>query len=616
MRSSRRATGSDRRSFLKGIAATGAVATVPSGVFGGSPAIPARVPLVAEGRQASPSSSGIRVVGDRVMVETATLSAVLEKGFVTSLKSRTTGEEFIGSFDRSQAPALSLIYRSDESLGIDESRFGSIRARQVSDHRAEVIFESWGGDGVLALGTDPANGDLIIEPSAFSSRPGVRACRWSLRGLRNDLQLVAPFFQGIRLRLDDPLIRDSRWQWPVSWEAAFAILQSASGGFWVRAEDERFRYKALEVGTRGEAYSLGLDTEAYGPIDENLSAGGLEWRVNVFQGDWKTPASKYREWLWQAYRLVEAERRRKPWIHELKLALSWCPADLEILDAIALKVDPQKVLLHFPDWRVDAYDENYPSFKASDKGRAFIAKGRSMGFHVMPHFNSIDMDPTNPVYAQVRDFSYRDVEKKQLQGWSWYQGRSIGVPESNANRMGHRDMKVMVKIHPGLSMWRSILGERVQQAADSLDLETVFLDVTLNTFNLHNCLVEGMSPTEGMKRLIEQIGGIGNGLVVGGEGLNEITAQGQSVAQAHLFQSWQSSINGLERTGGCAVNEFLFGKLCRTIGYSGLGGRNADEELRMRVHAEHGAVPTLTVRSAREISEPNAFVKQVLEQAR
>ena len=67
--------------------------------------------------------------------------------------------------------------------------------------------------------------------------------------------------------------------------------------------------------------------------------------------------------------------------------------------------------------------------------------------------------------------------------------------------------------------------------------------------------------------------------MVGGEGLNEITMQGLSFAQAHLFKSWQTSIDGLERAGGCDLNHYLFGKLCRTIGYSGLSGKTKDEEL-------------------------------------
>jgi len=111
------------------------------------------------------------------------------------------------------------------------------------------------------------------------------------------------------------------------------------------------------------------------------------------------------------------------------------------------------------------------------------------------------------------------------------------------------------------------------------------------------------------------VAGLGGGLVVGGEGRNEITAQGLSFAQAHLFRSWQENAEGVERTGGCALGELLFGRLCRTIGYSGLAGRDEKEALRLRLHEEHGAIPTITVDSAAEIRQPNPAVRRLLEKA-
>ena len=71
--------------------------------------------------------------------------------------------------------------------------------------------------------------------------------------------------------------------------------------------------------------------------------------------------------------------------------------------------------------------------------------------------------------------------------------------------MENRDKNVMIKVHPGLSMWRSILGENIAKAGTDLKLDSVFIDVTLVTQNLHNCLVESMTSTEGMKKLIEHI---------------------------------------------------------------------------------------------------------------
>jgi hypothetical protein len=550
----------------------------------------------------------IRIENGKLLAETETLSASFERGFLTSLRSKATREEFIAS--PPQGSALQLLYGTGEVVDVIGNLAAQISLHRLSDSSAQFRFSGWEADGILTISEDQETGDLLIEPSAYSSRAGVLSCRWRLPGIRDALDLVAPFFQGVKLPTEDSLLQ-GRWNWPISWEAGLAILQGSAGGFCVHCRDDRYRYKALNV----ESRELGLETEAYGPLDDSLGAGGLVWRLSVHQGDWQTPAATYRDWLYHAYGLHAAQRR--PWLHDLRFALSWFNGDPAILEALAGKLDPRTVLIHFSQWRTDAYDENYPTYEPSPAAREVFAKANAMGFHVMPHCNSVDMDPTHETYAYLRDFQYRDVRTRRLHGWAWdgEAGGVLGVPNSYHNLSCNRRRKVMIKVHPGLAMWRSILAERIGEAVEQVGTDTVFIDVTLCSHNLHNCLVESTTSTEGMKRLIEQIATLGGGLAVGGEGLNEITMQGLSFAQAHLFKSWHASIEGLERTGGCALNDFLFGKLCRTFGYSRLSGANEDEELRMRIHEEHNAIPTVTVRSAEEITSPNRAVRRALDLA-
>ncbi|MBZ5581021.1 MAG: DUF6259 domain-containing protein [Acidobacteriia bacterium] len=589
-----------RRGFLQG-GATAAAVGLPRAAAAATPDGETRVSIDDQGV---------------IHVQTKTLQARIEKGYLTSLRSKSSGQECIREFDRGKSDALQLVYPGGESVDVGEQGFGKITVRSVSDSRADFIFHNWHGDGVMSVSADPENGDLLIEPSAFSSRPGVRGCRWLMKGLQPGLKLVAPLYQGVALELEDPLIAKSNWEWPMDWAAGLAILQGRSSGCWVHARDTRYRYKRLQIGLSDDARGLGFDTEAYGPIDNNLASGGLVWRLNVFDGDWRVPAAQYRSWLWQAFGLSAAERQREEWVHQLEMAISWCPGSIDILEAIAGRADPRKVVLHFSNWRTDAYDENYPTYIASDPARKFIARAHELGFHVMPHFNSMETDPNNPVYTALRDFGYRDVETKRLQGWSWVNRRAIGVPESNASRLEFRDKKVMVKIHPGLAMWRSTLCDRIAEAKRQLALREVFVDVAFITRNLHNALVENMTSTEGMNCLLHEVGEIGDGLAVGAEGLNEINFQALSVAQVHLFKSGQENIEGLERTGGCPLNNFLFGKLTRSFGYSGLSGKTPQEELRARIHDEHETLATITVRSASEITSPTPTVKRALDRAK
>ncbi|HEY3343210.1 MAG TPA: DUF6259 domain-containing protein, partial [Anaerolineae bacterium] len=495
----------------------------------------------------------ISINGNRISIDTRTLSAVIESGILVALSRKSDGRVLMHTGAETHAP-VELVYAGQERVQLGRETGDRISNLRVSDQRAEVRIESWNGDAIIAISEDPVTGELVIEPSAYASRPGLRACRWPLLGIDASLKLVAPFWQGIRLALNDPLIHNSHFPWPFEWQAGLAILQAGDGGgFWVHCQDAHYRYKAMHIGSAEEADSLYFDTESYGPLDQSLGTGGLAWRINVYEGEWQVPAKQYRDWLAGAY---HPERTPRPdWLPELRFAISWCPCDLGILDALAQRLPPSRVLLHIPNWRTDGYDQNYPTFAASDNGRAFIQKAQAMGFRGMPHFNAIDMDPTHPTYTCLRDFQYREVESKRLQGWTWADGQVKPLQESNATRLRHQDKNTMVKIHPGLSMWRSILTENVRLAVLDLSLKVAFLDVTLCTWNLHNCLVEDMTPTEGMKWLIAEVAGIENGLCVGGEGRNEITMQDTGLSQVHLFRSSGHSIDGLERTGGAPVNE-------------------------------------------------------------
>jgi Domain of unknown function (DUF6259) len=549
------------------------------------------------------------VRGDKVIVETATLSAELDMGLLVSIVRKSDGRKLISCSGDDQS-ALQLIYSGGETVPLGGEIGDKVTCIQLNDNLAHVRIESWYGDAVIAVSTDRATGDLIVEPSGYSSRPGQRACRWLLTGFGSSLELVVPVFQGLHIPLDDPLVAGTHWRWPVGWEAGLAMLQSQSGGVWVHCRDTEYRFKALQIGIPDNPLCLGLETDAYGPLDNNLSSGGLAWRINVYDGDWREPAARYRDWMSEAYNM--RDRQWPEWVEKIKLALSWVPTDPGMLDALAGRVPPGNVLLHVPFWRTDEYDENYPTYNASPEGRAFILKALKMGFHAMPHFNSIDMDPSNPAYDYIRDFQYRELETKKVAGWSWLNQASRPVPESNAARMRHREHKTMVKVHPGLAMWRSILADNMLPAIRELSLETVFLDVSMHARNLHNALVDNMTTAEGMLRLTRLIGSLENGVVVAGEGRNEINMQHQAFAQVHLYKSSGSSIKGLERLKPCPLSEFLFGSWCRSFGYSGLGGSTADERLRMQMHIDLGSIPTLTVGSAAEFKNPNPAVKQIL----
>ena len=381
----------------------------------------------------------ITVNGNTVTVSTRTLDAVLEGGALVSLRNREGREYLPGA--KADSPALDIVFRGSDARAVKGCPHGSVTCTSLSDTCAEIRFDALDGNGVLTLTEDEETGDLCVEPEVSSARYGVLAARWTISGFGEDMKLTAPLFQGVDMDPADELIRGRRWIWPHRWEAGLAILHDSEGGFWVHCRDTAYRAKALLTG--GDR-SLSFDAEAWGPIDRSLSAGGLVWRINVFRGGWDVPAGIYRDWLWEAYGLERDERRRPGWQKDIRLALSWAPADRDLLTALSKKVDPKTVLLHVPHWRTHPYDQYYPDFTPSEKFRDFLRYANSMGFHVMPHANSVDMDPShihrageNPAVALPAVLSaMKHIHIRDCKG----DGPSPGAPADQACGRGDIDL--------------------------------------------------------------------------------------------------------------------------------------------------------------------------------
>ena len=545
--------------------------------------------------------------------QTKTLSAVIKDGAILSLRSMKTGTEFISN---TNAVAMELVYALDRSIPVEVGHGGSVDWAKVNDYTVEMRLLGWMSNAVVMISEDLENGDLLIAPSAYTSMHGVRSLRWSVMGINPELDVVAPLFQGVRLRLDDPILWHTRSPWPREWEAGFSIFQGAHEGFWVWTQDTQYRYKSIKFGSEEDPFRVGFEAETYGPLHENISAGGLTWRVGVFEGDWHVPAQEYKTWMEQAWQLDRRHPYRPDWVDDLTLCVCWAPLDEDWLDNLARFVNPKKTLLHIHRWRSFGYDQNYPLYEASPEAARYFAKAQNMGYHIAPHTNIFETDPSNPAYELVGQFEYRDIDTDQRFGWSFTGQDFLPVPMSNRKLLHARDTNTMTKIHPGQPMWASILREQLQKLKKAHHLDAVFTDVSHNTFNLYNCLVNNTTSTEGAKLLQDYLNSIDGGLALGGEGLNEITMQSQAFSQVHLFKNPPPPHPELARCGGIDLGHFLWGDRCRMIGYSKLEEDNEWTLMRMRNHIEHGCIPTITGTHPEYMKNPNKNLLAMFDLAR
>ncbi|MCL2775375.1 MAG: DUF6259 domain-containing protein [Oscillospiraceae bacterium] len=572
-------------------------------------------------------SGNIKLENNILTVETSTQIALFENGAITSLVSKINGRKYIET-DASEV-GVHIVWSGWEAKRLDT---GSVECHVLSEKRAEFVYHSWYGDGVTYISADDETGDILIRPSATAGRPGVKSCAFNVRGIDKDLYALTPTCQGLKVKLDDPLYcgygkgdavsePGVTYHWPLDWEIGLIIFESESkdkDGFWVHCRDDKYRQKSLSMGNAADPYRIALHSEACGPLDNNKSAGGVTWRVNVYNGGWRVPAQIYKDWYYKTYDIEKEISKRALWLSGIKMAMSWADSNTDVLDAMAKHVDPHKVVIHMSNWRDFTYDQNYPDYSPSAAAVKYIEHGAKLGFKIAPHMNAMEIDPSHEVYPMFSDFLMTDIDRKTVYGWGWDNGRYLGVPWTEYARTDprNRPYNIMTKIHTGLSMWHSELYKRLREVAEKYSVAACFIDVTLCTYNLHNAIVEGRTTMEGINDLIKLLGEIRGGLTIGGEGLNEITAQGLSFAQMHLYRNTHHSMPDLDRCGGdCAINDFILGGLCKTIGYAGLSGRNEEEYIRLKIYDDHNTIPTIITNNPNDILNPNKFIKGVFDRA-
>jgi hypothetical protein len=362
------------------------------------------------------------------------------------------------------------------------------------------------------------------------------------------------------------------------------------------------RFKGLNLSRNGTRTELGFDTEAPGPVWENRTAGGIEWRISVTAGDWRTPAGRYRDRLREVDDLERMRRGRPDWVDSISLAQCWASPNLEMLDALAEVHPPGETLIHLSNWRTEKYDVNYPDYTPTEKALEYMKKAKEMGFHVMPHFNYFAVYYEHPFFQEVRDFQLRSVDKNEPQGWHW-------PPETH-------DYTRMAYIHPGLGLWRMKLIDVVIDACSKMGTDTAFIDQTLCTWNTDNGLVQGLSTVGGLSVLQEEFANVEPGLVLTGEGLNEVSFVREAFAQAHIHNGW-GDLTEDHVEAAHPICSFLWEPHTRLLGYyHHLNPKNKNVDLCIEVYRRMGAIPTIVTNNPDDLRNPGEAMKKILALAR
>lgn len=446
---------------------------------------------------------------------------------------------------------------------------------------------------------DGKSGDLTVSGHCQTSRPGVWGLGWSIGRIPLHYAIIVPGHSGVRLTADSPDARQT-FDYPMGWEAQLVIVEGPGHGFYVWSDDAAGRYKRLIVSRSAAGWELTLVTLADAPFDQLRECRAAPWRLNVYAGDWRVPARRYRQWMQTRFQPTPLAEQQPTWVRQIRACVIM-GLNREVLESLPRHFDPPQTLLYLPTWRAAGYDRNYPDYDAVlAEFEPFLLRARQLGFRVMVHTNYFGVDPLHPLYERFEPFQVRSPwGSHERQWWLWERADPV-------IRFAY--------INPALRAWREHFVAAMVRLCRRFPVDALHLDQTLCIYNDHHGRIDGQSMLEGNLALHRELRAALPQVALSGEGLNEVTCSQEAFAQRHAWGLNHADSTWSEGRLRCAhpISSYLFLPYTKIYGYLGYAPPESDQLYAAWNEAyEHwGVLPTLKVWSRRP-ARPSPFARQL-----
>lgn len=450
---------------------------------------------------------------------------------------------------------------------------------------------------------DADSGDLIVTQHADSDTAGLKEVKWSLGMIPLESNIIVPSGGGIRLTRESPEDTYS-FVYAMGWEAQLVIIESAGGGFYIWAEDKASLFKQLQVRRTPKGWWLTFSSINSAPFDDKKTAASAKWRLNTYQGDWRVPARRYRDWASNAFHPELLKKNAPDWVKEIRTVI--LPGrDAGKLPVIASHVDPRQTLLYVYDWRKADYDRNYPDYEASPWVKGFIEKAHALGFRVMLYTNFWGLDLKHPLYKE-------------------FEACQVRTGPSPQDSMVYRNTRqnppiVFAYINPASKKWRAEFISRIKKVVAELNPDGIHLDQNFHSHNDFNGLIDGLTMNEGVLAMHREIRQALPDIALGAEGLNELTAQSVSFAQRHVYSAIKGTIDRGALSTAHPISSYLFLPYVKLYGWPGFAAPEENPQV-YNAWRENwriwGVLPTAKfIRTTPAmLAQPTAFLRQNLDE--
>ncbi len=450
---------------------------------------------------------------------------------------------------------------------------------------------------------DADSGDLVLTQDAISPQKGLWGVSFRVANIPAEMNILVPGHSGLRFTQDGPT-NGMTFDYPMSWEAQLVVVEGQGRGFYLWAEDEEGLYKRLVVKKTPDGWELTLVGINYAPFDEVTTCRSPRWRLNVYEGDWRVPARRYREWSERHLGPTKVEAQRPAWVKDSRCMVIM-GLDIPQMEAVAKRLDPAQTVLYIPGWRKAGYDRDYPAYDEPVEELApFVRRAHEIGFKVMLHVNYFGVDPLNPLYEQFEPYQVRSPWGEHEKLW-WLWTRADPVIK-------------FAYINPAHGKWRELFVQRMAELCHDYDIDALHLDQTLCIWNDHNGLIEGMSMLQGNVALHRELREALPDVALSGEGLNEVTCRYEAFAQRHAtglnhsVGTWSRPLLGMAHP----ISSYLLRPYTIINGYLGCAPPTNGQLYAAwnEAYQYWGVIPTLKPDTG-QIENPGGFSRQFYDEA-
>jgi len=575
---------------------------------------------------------------DRMTVE-------IEDGRITNLYNRLTGTRFINGADAPKPFQPAAVYvekavteaQQDANVvgpppvleGTEVLERAPVTAGEMTCGPAEktgpneVTYTFTGPDNLtlaIRYALDGESGDLLVTLDAKGDRGHLSAVQFALGPVSVHGNLILPVFHGMKAARGDGLAKfeSKRWDWPTGWPIPVAMFDDPAGGFWVHTRDTEYRFKSLAYdSTEDGRWLVSFDTVNVAPFAPHTEANSVTWRINTYTGSWQKPVDQYKAWAYDAFNMDEKAWARPEWVSDLKLVIKRGDVGIDsasmdaYLDLLGQYVNPGEVLLHTRPFVKD--EPVMPRWIASERGAEFNKNARNRGYRTMYFANYFSITSNHPRFPEFEKHVMRDPYTNEVQGWNLKGEWSAAT-----------DIQLYY-INPASKAWQDYQVESFAKLFRKNPADALFIDQSFVMNNDNNGLIDGATCVEGNLSFHRALAkALPPETAIGGEGVNEVSFQYESVAEFHILGlEMATDANG--RAIGWKLSDKFFDRMVpvmprfllphtRPIGYHvGFGTSEFYPAWRDAVTIYDG-IPTIARPTAEELNNPESEARRLLRE--